>query len=512
MSTRPARYAPVRSYIAVSVLTVAALIAVDILHRFHPAWALAGAFDDDFFYYAGVARHMAQGAHSTFDGIHPTNGYHPLWLLILTLFSLTGSTPTMLALVTAATIASIAAIWFLSRRIASGLGAPAPAQHILATLLTFQAELLIRGGMEIVLAVPLILLLVERYLAEDTYDRAFFFRAGLLSSLCVLARLDSILLALLLFGFAASQLASVVSRLKATGAFVLGLTPLWCYLLSNIVRFGSVTPISAQAKQLRLHRLFEIAPLISLIHPLTAVRALVALPGLLSAVLLVTLLLLHGGRLPSRTRIVLWPLAVFPLIHLALLCGVSDWPLWYWYFYPFLPVLLALPAVVAGRTPDFNRMSPAFAALVAAVIFGYTFAYNHSHPPQRNALFLAAQDIAGFARTHPGVYAMGDRSGTAGFEMSSPMIQLEGLTMDRTYLEKLRKQPTLNAVLNDYGVTYYVSTNAAQTGGCYRTEEPAQAGPDSVHMAGSFCSQPVFTSTHGGFTTRILALHPTKRP
>ena len=30
-----------------------------------------------------VARHMAAGHGSTFDGVEPTNGYHPLWLWLL---------------------------------------------------------------------------------------------------------------------------------------------------------------------------------------------------------------------------------------------------------------------------------------------------------------------------------------------------------------------------------------------------------------------------------------------
>ncbi len=37
---------------------------------------------DDAYYYFKVAQNVAQGHGSTFDGIHPTNGYHPLWLLI----------------------------------------------------------------------------------------------------------------------------------------------------------------------------------------------------------------------------------------------------------------------------------------------------------------------------------------------------------------------------------------------------------------------------------------------
>ena len=41
---------------------------------------------DDAFYYFQIAWHMAEGRFSTFDGLTRTNGYHPLWLLLITPF------------------------------------------------------------------------------------------------------------------------------------------------------------------------------------------------------------------------------------------------------------------------------------------------------------------------------------------------------------------------------------------------------------------------------------------
>jgi len=37
---------------------------------------------DDAYYYFKVAQNISEGHGSTFDGINPTNGYHPLWLLV----------------------------------------------------------------------------------------------------------------------------------------------------------------------------------------------------------------------------------------------------------------------------------------------------------------------------------------------------------------------------------------------------------------------------------------------
>ncbi len=44
---------------------------------------------DDAYYYFKVAQNISEGRGSTFDGINPTNGYHPLWMLVcLPIFAL----------------------------------------------------------------------------------------------------------------------------------------------------------------------------------------------------------------------------------------------------------------------------------------------------------------------------------------------------------------------------------------------------------------------------------------
>ncbi len=40
-------------------------------------------FADDAFYYLQIARHVIAGNGFTFDGVHATNGFHPLWQLVL---------------------------------------------------------------------------------------------------------------------------------------------------------------------------------------------------------------------------------------------------------------------------------------------------------------------------------------------------------------------------------------------------------------------------------------------
>jgi hypothetical protein len=67
-----------------TIITLAALTSVCVIAVAGSFWdTLLNFIPDDAFYYFEIARRISQGQGSTFDGINPTNGYQPLWLLLL---------------------------------------------------------------------------------------------------------------------------------------------------------------------------------------------------------------------------------------------------------------------------------------------------------------------------------------------------------------------------------------------------------------------------------------------
>ena len=69
----------------VIVMAIYLYAALAESHSFVTKWFLR----DDAFYYFKVAQNITEGRGSTLDGINPTNGYHPLWMLIcIPIFSL----------------------------------------------------------------------------------------------------------------------------------------------------------------------------------------------------------------------------------------------------------------------------------------------------------------------------------------------------------------------------------------------------------------------------------------
>ena len=67
---------------------------------------LVGVIPDDTFYYLKIARNFANTGYSSFDGVNPTNGYHPAWMILLAMLSKV--VPDRAALVRAAIILAFA--------------------------------------------------------------------------------------------------------------------------------------------------------------------------------------------------------------------------------------------------------------------------------------------------------------------------------------------------------------------------------------------------------------------
>jgi hypothetical protein len=65
-------------------LIVLALLGISGYAAFSDAYNLPNKWftRDDAYYYFKVAQNISEGHGSTFDGVNPTNGYHPLWTLV----------------------------------------------------------------------------------------------------------------------------------------------------------------------------------------------------------------------------------------------------------------------------------------------------------------------------------------------------------------------------------------------------------------------------------------------
>jgi len=79
-----------RSVRTIEIILAVFIVVVHLYVVFAPPNSLINWFTtDDAFYYFKVAQNITEGHGSTFDGFSPTNGYHPLWMLVcIPLFAL----------------------------------------------------------------------------------------------------------------------------------------------------------------------------------------------------------------------------------------------------------------------------------------------------------------------------------------------------------------------------------------------------------------------------------------
>ena len=492
---------------------LALFTAIFLFARFHAGNAYLAFFDDDFFYYLTVARNIVAGHGSTFDGIHRTNGYHPLWMAVnvclLALFHGRAFFYALLTVMLGSVLFTYHSAAGCFRRYFSANTASYCAAFIAAEFL-----LIVGGGMEIVLTVPLLAYLCKYRLTRFRWTPSNALLYGLLASLVILSRLDSVLFiaTLCLLDLAAATI-PFASRVKAAGGFLAGLLPVVVYVGINLVLFHTAVPVSATAKELRTTHApgfaaFKTALVLS--YPIQMQLDKPVLIGVLVAAFL--LLFFGSGRLAPEHRPLVWALLLFPFVQLAALSLLSDWPIWDWYLYPFLAAAIGVFLVLGTRQERWLAPAHRFAPLLVGVAALLLAAKSAAHTVRASShatasmyeIYQGSENLAAFAATHPGTYAMGDRAGMVGYLIHQPLVQLEGLMMDKPFLENIRHQRNVVDTLRAYGVRYYIASNPQPSHGCFSVREPIQAGPTSSAMHGTLCRKPVYQFAYGDFHTYVF--------
>lgn len=466
-----------------------------------------GTFGDDFFYYLKIASHIVAGHGSTFDGQTPTNGYHPLWMVcIIGLVRLLGTSLPLFVVVATVLSVGCGLVFGLSQSVFSSLArSRGPLSYVVGAYVAIYYYKVVGDGMEVILTIPLLLFLVHWRLRAEARSGSLLppLSAGLVAAIAVLSRLDSVLfVALFTLAIVLSARLAPLALLRYGALFLVGSLPIVFYVAFNYSVFGELLPVSGAAKQLK-----EL--------PFTSLRipeiyrygrvfdALMFYPSLLATA---AAALVAFGRLRARPVEMIQgalPALLFPWLFYLAQMSVSDWPLWCWYLYPLVVSFPIALGVLGGLLPlaslD-NRVHgallrfgkwPAWIALAAVPLVASLVARRSPQAP--TPIYSFAKVLSQFAATHPGRYAMGDRAGAVGLVLSDPLLQLEGLVEDRRFIGNIRARRNLRDVLREYGVNYYVSSAPTKQGACYRTAEPAKAGPSSPKMLGEFCEEPAFS-------------------
>jgi len=227
-----------------------------------PMEVLLGNFlADDAFYYFKPASYLAEGLKPVFDGEHLTNGYHPLWMGIMTavyyFFPSDKITPIYIALIFSSAFLCLF-IWVFWK-ILSVFSKDEFLKSILVALLILNPWNIVNflNGLETSLQMLLFALFFWIFLrifyGEDKPQN--FFLLGILGGLLVLARVDYGLFLVApaaYFTFKQRDFWGKRAMLFFLPAFLLPIP----WFIYNKIYFGSYFPTSGLAYTLVNHRLF----------------------------------------------------------------------------------------------------------------------------------------------------------------------------------------------------------------------------------------------------------------
>lgn len=445
LDTRLARFGWMTIF---SILAVFAFLWKDIVY-FREHGLLFHSLEDDFYYYYVIARRLAETGHSSFDGIVGTNGYHPLWLFLLSgAFTLFGDS---LLLAKGLEVGLLLATLYLFLRV---LGIRTATPAILAFVVFFWAvKACSLNGME---TAPFLLLwtllvggLVQGWPPLGRRRAGFLVLVG---GACIAARLDAavFVLPLLLLVTSGRERLLVLSGIALAGAAYAGL---------NLVIFGLPLPISGSVKSLgagQLNTTFVAALAANEFHLGRMLRGnTITIALLVLAAPIFWALAPRGG---IERRLVL-TFVIGTLLFEAKLFFGSSWIIWPWYHYPLYIGVLAYLLVLRHRAdllPHFpGRRSLAAAAglLILAMILVMTGASTMHFPLL--ATRKALDQMRPLLRDE--TVAIGDRAGYFAFLYGGSTLQLEGLVNDRSYLDALRDHADMRALLCRRGTRFLIS-------------------------------------------------------
>jgi hypothetical protein len=466
----------------------------------HLSWMVF--IQDDLLYYLKVAQSIAAGHGSSFNGLVLTNGYQPLFLIFLIGLSYITKNPrAILGFVALMSFLSAVVTFFLARKIIQTANVRPLLVFSLAAWTTLYSLTLFFYGMEVTLTVPLILgiICILRNISWVERSALHTFSLGLLLTLMVLSRIDTLILGGLILG---GMLASPSLRSRFRPALVLGLMcgmlPLVGYFLLNHFMFQTWLPISGMAKELKFGHAPSLEPWRVFFHPLA---------GFFTTVLLTALVVLSRIRRQFEPidRVLFPAVILFPFVYYFILSCVSDWTLWGWYYYPIRTALCVSFLIFCTFAPFVRLLERP--VVIGLLLLSVVVCLSLMRWTRQQAdIYAASLEIQEFATRHPGIYAMGDRAGRVAYLIPDPVVQTEGLMMDREYLRYVEKQTPLREVLKHYNVRYYIATAYDPFQGCFEAAEPAKAGPTSAHMRAEFCEDPAASYFHDGIETLIFDL------
>jgi len=403
---------------------------------------------DDGLFYLIIAQYIAAGQGSTFNGLFPTNGYHPLWECIATLLAfISRSRASLLAYgIFVQWAMSVATLWVVLKALRSSF-TPAALGAFCAVMFVLFVPFGNLFWSEAPLSMLFVALVFYMVAAEKPIPYAVL---GLVLGLAFLARLDNVfyigIVVVALFWRDRSPRLALTCLICAVLAGI--------YLATNWFSYGELMPISGAIKSAAYrHRYFA------------GHLGTNGLLGLFGALALIAINVVQRSSRSSNYRLACFTLCGGVLAHAAyvwaLTYGDTTW-VWYYvqgYFCLALAVAQSADWLQKRYAIDFGRVAFAGSLAVSAAIVAAKFLLNWSwHDPKAVAGSWRAEWTNEIQRTLPddhSVLVVVDQPGFFAYGTTHPVFALDGLTMNHKFEQALAVSG-MPAQLQTLKSSYYV--------------------------------------------------------
>jgi hypothetical protein len=376
------------------VAVAVALFAVAELVLVLGGFADNGAICDDAFYYFQISKNAAAGNGFSFDGLHSTNGFHPLlaWLGV----PVFGAFPSawlpiriLLCILGLATAATGYVLFRIGRSLGDERAGELMAVLFLLSPFTWIIPLSGCEGGLVVLTIALAIWQAARMRAAVNTRSAVLL--GALVGLAGLARTDNVFLALGMFGWLLTRTRNPRPLVAFMAAAALVVSP---WVIWNLIRFGTVIQVSGAAK-LALHHhhplpfgaryvlrnLYEVAafPTQYMVGELMVPMRWTAAVVIANACIFVAAV---SADLRRRLHAALAPLAVLVVLHILYYVFVQR-SYFSWYV---MPLILGGAVLQGDRLASASRLRVAGVLVASALMCALTLGlFFHRYPREVHA-------------------------------------------------------------------------------------------------------------------------------
>jgi hypothetical protein len=427
-------------------------LTLGVLRIFQPLFWLV-LFPDDSFYYLRIAQNVARGLGSSFDGINPTNGYHPLWMIMLLPVASFFKAPENLLRAVLVLQILLAGTGFGFLGLIFEKTGTKKSGLLLAGALVFLNPVLLSifvNGLESALyfcALCLGFLLWVITLDKKPYEFLLWLGLGAFFGVVFLSRLDGAILAFWLGVAILINNEALTARIKKALGFGIGFIAVSVpYLAYNLARFGNLMPISGRVKSYYMS------------HNLKYLAAL----SLFFLVLIAAVVIYHFLQRQTQSSFAKTLLSFMEfglcLIFYYMLSPAYAFTIWY-YLPAILFGVLILGWILAALLENKSRAGKAtVGAILALGAFGILLGFFlHLYTPANSVFKLQNEVTEWIKRNTPedSLLAAWSSGGVAYFS-GRQTVNLDGLVNSPDYFFNYRIKGKRDEFMKNLGVDYIV--------------------------------------------------------